>query len=86
MSEQRLAISADGDLLAIYNDDLRELINQGHAEIVRASHVEPCQCTEHEGRGLWSVQMVNGPLLGCFSSRDDALAAETEYLAAQLFD
>lgn len=83
MSErnQLLSISADGDLLAIYNDELAELIAENHGQIKRVSSVEPC-----EHCGLWAVQMFDGQHLGCFKLRKEALEAETEYLAGQLFD
>lgn len=83
MSErnQLLSISAEGDLLAIYNDDLADLIAENGAEIKRVSQVEPC-----ERCGQWSVRMTNGIYLGCFKLRKDALEAEMDYLTAQLFD
>lgn len=70
-----IAIDADGTTRFIHNDvlDAKAL---GAASIRRASHVEPNDdCT-------WSADMspVNGPQLGPFATRAEALAAEVAWL------
>ena len=69
-------IDADGSLRAIHDDDLTEMLGEvGTLTIRRASRVEPAQ-------GGWSADMapVDGPVLGPFAKRRDALAAEVEWL------
>jgi hypothetical protein len=60
----------------IYNDDLSNLMNQGKTVVKRASHVEP------DGNGRWIADMspVNGPVLGPYNRRDEALQREVEWL------
>ncbi len=57
--------------------DLREL---GKLQITRASHVEP------DRNGFWWADMgpVDGPVLGPFKNRTEALQAEREWLSASL--
>jgi len=59
----------------IYSDDLREMMSLGQSIIKRASHVEPCD-------NGWVADMlpVNGPKLGPFSSRKEALEHEVKWL------
>lgn len=59
----------------VYNDDLIGLTEQGKTTIRRASHVEPCP-------GGWQADMspVNGPILGPFIKRSDALQEEVAWL------
>lgn len=82
MSSNRLslAIADDGTITAIYSDQLADLFKEGEAKTTRASHVEPCE-------GGWSADMspVGGPMLGPFPLREEALAAEVEWLEAKLF-
>lgn len=81
MSTLTVKISNDGEVTAIYSDDLAGLLAQGEAQITRASHVEPLGAE-------WTADMspVGGPVLGPFPLRGDALAAETAYLEAMLFE
>lgn len=62
----------------IYNDDLAGFNKHGKIEIKRASHVEP------DGNGQWIADMspVEGPVLGPFNRRDEALQKEVEWLLA----
>ena len=75
-SEMELVVDAGGDIRCIYGEelDLREL---GKLQITRASHVEP------DRDGFWWADMgpVDGPVLGPFRSRTEALQAEREWLA-----
>jgi hypothetical protein len=70
-----LVVDAGGNVRCIYGEelDLREI---GKLQITRASHVEP------NADGYWWADMgpVNGPVLGPFGSRSEALAAEKEWL------
>lgn len=78
---QKLIISINprtAELTFIYSDLLADLLKEGKAEIRRVSNVEPCE-------GGWSAQMINGPLLGPFRLRSEALAAEIKYLEKELF-
>lgn len=70
-----IMIEEDGTLRAIYNDALVPLMEQGEARTARASAVEPVEV----GRG-WTATMVDGPVLGPFTTRAEALAAEVAWL------
>lgn len=71
----KLYISASGDCTAIYDESL-DLHALGRPEISRASHVEPT------ADGQWTADLspVHGPLLGPFTTRSQALAAEVAWL------
>ena len=74
-TEMELVVGVDGVARCIYDEalDLREI---GKLQITRASHVEP------DAEGFWWADMgpVDGPVLGPFMSRTDALGAEREWL------
>jgi hypothetical protein len=76
-SEMELVVDAGGDVRCVYGEelDLREI---GKLQITRASHVEP------DRDGFWWADMgpVDGPVLGPFKNRTEALQAERESLAA----
>ena len=76
-SEMELVVDAGGDVRCIYDEalDLREI---GTLKITRASHVEP------DRDGYWWADMapVDGPVLGPYGSRSEALGAEREWLMA----
>lgn len=65
----------DGQLLAVY-DELVDLSLLGQPTITRASHVEP----NEDGQWLADLSPVAGPLLGPFTLRSQALAAEVAWL------
>lgn len=71
-------IDADGTVSFVHDDDLASAFAGDMATTRRASHVEPC------GGGGWAADMapVGGPVLGPFARRDEALAAEREWLDA----
>jgi hypothetical protein len=77
--EMELVVGVDGVARCIYDEalDLREI---GKLQITRASHVEP------DRDGFWWADMgpVDGPILGPFRSRTEALGAEREWLTARL--
>jgi hypothetical protein len=74
-NEMELLVGCDGGVRCIYDEalDLREI---GKLQITRASHVEP------DAEGYWWADMgpVDGPVLGPFRSRTEALGAEREWL------
>jgi hypothetical protein len=79
MSELELTIRTDGSIGAIHNDALVPLYEEGKATAKRASHVEPvdggeCVCWTAD------LSLVNGPKLGPYRYRSEALAAEVEWL------
>ncbi len=76
-----LNVDTEGNVTAIYNDDLRPVLDAlGTTRIRRASHVEP------DVNGLWWADLspMMGPLLGPFALRADALAAEVAWLEVNL--
>ncbi len=75
MSGMDIIISQNGQLRFIYNDDLLGLTELGETTVQRASHVEPCD-------GGWSADMspVDGPTLGPFKTRSEALQHEVDWL------
>jgi len=83
ITEVELVVDADGFVRCIYDEalDLREI---GKPQITRASHVEP------DAEGYWWADMgpVDGPVLGPYRSRSEALEAERGWLlepATRLF-
>jgi hypothetical protein len=76
-SDMELVVAADGVARCIYDEalDLRKI---GTLKITRASHVEP------DRDGFWWADMgpVDGPVLGPYGSRSEALEAEREWLLA----
>ena len=75
-----ISFDIDGNANTIYTEaiDLHEL---GKLQIKRASHVEPTE------DGQWTADMspVNGPVLGPFMTRSEALAKEVEWLEENIF-
>lgn len=76
MPEMIVKITPTGHVQFIWDDRLRSLFDQGEGTITRASHVEPTS------EGLWTADLspVEGPVLGPFSTRKEALAAEIIWL------
>jgi hypothetical protein len=73
----QLVITPSGDVRCIYGEAI-DLAQLGPVTIRRGSHVEPAS------QGLWLADLgpVNGPVLGPFACRSQALAAEEVWLAA----
>jgi hypothetical protein len=71
----QLIVRSGGAVRCVYGEEL-SLCELGALTIQRGSHVEPT------GNGLWTSNMspVNGPLLGPFSQRSEALKAERQWL------
>jgi hypothetical protein len=73
-----IIVAPNGMLRFIYDDDIASLLQDvGALSIARASHVEPLP----DGGG-WTADMspVNGPVLGPFPSRIEALDEEVCWL------
>ena len=70
-----LIVSGTGEVRCIYSD-LLPLSHLGKPSISRASHVEP----DSVGQWMADLSPVDGPLLGPFEFRNDALAAEIDWL------
>ncbi len=75
-----LMVDPDGVVHGIYGENI-DLASLGTVEIVRASHVEP----DLAGRWWADLQPVDGPMLGPFGVRSEALAAERAWLEQHLF-
>ena len=69
----QLVISPDGTARCLYGEAL-DLSNLGTLTISRASHVEP------DESGRWFASIIDGPVLGPFVRRSDALQAEADWL------
>ena len=71
----QLLIETTGAVRCIY-DEAIALAALGTLDIRRGSHVEP------DGAGRWMVDLspVQGPQLGPFQRRSEALAAETSWI------
>ena len=68
-----LFFAPNGAVKAIYTEEI-DLRSLGTPTITRASHVEP------DETGQWFAQIIDGPVLGPFSKRSEALAAEVDWL------
>lgn len=70
-----LVIDRRGTVHGVYAEAI-DLSQFGDLAIRRASHVEP------DGSGRWWADLapVGGPILGPFSRRSEALAAESKWL------
>jgi len=73
----QLVITPGGAIRCIYGEEI-ELAALGSPTITRASHVEPDQ----QGRWWADLSPVGGDVLGSFSNRSEALAAEQAWLEA----
>lgn len=71
-----IVIETSGAVRFIYDDGLADLLALGKATVKRASVVEPA-----EGGGwIADLSAMDGPSLGPFWLRGDALAAEARWL------
>ena len=70
-----LLVSPDGTTRCIYAETIN-LHSVGAVEIKRGSHVEP----NKDGHWTADLSPVDGPLLGPFDTRTEALAAEVDWL------
>lgn len=73
--EMQVRIGSDGAVSAVHADDLVPVLAAvGVCSVRRASNVEPTP------DGRWLAEIVDGPRLGPFSRRDEAIAAEVAWL------
>lgn len=72
----KVLVDTDGAIRFVYADDLRGLLQEGNASIVRASHVEPTI----DGRWTADLTPVSGPIMGPFDTRKEAIDREVEWL------
>lgn len=72
-----IVIRANGIVRFVYDETL-DLATLGSLDIRRASHVEPTD----DGRWTADLSPVDGPSLGPFTTRSEALLAEQTWLAA----
>jgi hypothetical protein len=70
-----IVIQPDGRVRCVYGESI-DLSAIGQLDIRRGSHVEP----DGDGRWLADLAPVDGPLLGPFQHRSQALAAEQRWL------
>ena len=73
----QLVVTTGGAVRCLYGESI-DLTALGRLEIDRASHVEPTP----DGRWTADLQPLNGPALGPFARRSDALVAEHAWLEA----
>lgn len=71
----KLIVQPSGKTQCVYSEAV-DLSTLGQLNIRRGSHVEPT------GDGQWTADLspVNGPLLGPFAHRSEALDAEQQWL------
>jgi hypothetical protein len=74
----QLVIHSGGTVHCLYGEEL-DLPQLGALLIQRGSHVEPT----HDGRWTADLAPVQGPVLGPFPSRSEALTAERQWLETQ---
>jgi hypothetical protein len=79
MKPIRLKIDKKGVITTIYDDRLVNLMALGKTQTHRVSDVEPML----DGSG-WVAIIRNGPDLGVFKLRQQALDAEVDYLERKL--
>ena len=77
----QLVINPQGHCRCVYSEEI-DLSALGHPLIRRASHVEP----DAQGQWLADLAPANGPVLGPFARRSEALAAEASWLEANCLD
>ncbi|QDU82628.1 hypothetical protein Pla110_43890 [Polystyrenella longa] len=71
----QLKVQPDGTIHTLYQDDI-DLSSLGQTEIKRGSHVEP----NEDAHWVADLAPVQGPELGPFLNRADALNAEHRWL------
>lgn len=82
-SKQLKLIVKNGVITSIYDDALVPLMNEAErVSTERASHVEPHQCEWSDGRSYWQADLspVDGPMLTGFTTKQEALDAEVQYI------
>ena len=72
-----ILIDSTGAARCLYGEAI-DLSSLGQLQISRASHVEP----NADGQWLADLTPLSGPVLGPFTARSDALAAEAAWITA----
>ncbi len=80
MTEFDVVVARDGCLSSIYCESI-DFKALGRTQIRRASNVEPTE----DGQWLADLSPVEGPLLGPFENRSQAIAAEVRWLRDHWF-
>jgi hypothetical protein len=75
----QMVVNPQGQVRCLYSEDI-DLTCLGIPLVRRASYVEP----DDAGRWWADLAPVNGPMLGPFQCRSQALDAETTWLNAHL--
>lgn len=77
---RRLKVHTNGTIEGVYSDSLISLMDQGKSIVKRASHVEPG--VDKDGKPCWYADLspVNGPQLGPYYLRQEALTEEVAWL------
>lgn len=76
MTSSTITIDETGRVRFLWQDELQPLTELGEVDIRRASHVEPSQ----DGKWWSDLSPSNGPVLGPFNLRQEALDAEVKWL------
>jgi hypothetical protein len=73
----QLVVQPNGTIRCLYDENI-DLSSFGRLSIRRASHVEP------DAVGQWFADLtpMDGPILGPFPRRSDALTAESHWIEA----
>jgi hypothetical protein len=77
-----MVIGKDGSILAIYNEaEILGLIQESAQKMIkRASHVEPTE----DGQWMADMGPVDGPVLGPYDTRQEALDHEVDWLTGAM--
>ncbi len=75
----QLIVDRAGQVVCLYSEEI-DLACLGQLNITRASHVEP----DDDGKWWANLAPVEGPALGPYQLRSEALEAEREWLEAWL--
>lgn len=80
-----IIIKPDGTILFVYDDRLLTILEEGDANVVRASHVEPIKFRPIGGLmelSGWQADLtpIGGPILGPFLYRSEAISKEIKWI------
>ncbi len=75
-----MKVTETGQVVFIWDDIFRGLVDEGAVSVSRASNVEP------NSKGFWEADLgpVGGPVLGPFRLREEALKAEVEWIVTNV--
>jgi hypothetical protein len=80
-NEATIVTGPTGTFIEVYSDDLPNLKTEWDVKIKRAIYVDVC-----EGGWVADMSILNGPQLGPYRSRQDALDAEVDWIDEMYFD